>query len=118
MQTEHAVGWLNSKRTSLLFSVLAFALTADFDFLLLFSWFCVSNPDALSFSVLHRSHGQYRTMRVADDTFGGAAEPDVLQPRVAMRGQADQVRTQRLGRVANLFKRLALADNGRNIQPC
>jgi hypothetical protein len=46
MQTEHAVGWLNSKRTSLLFSVLAFALTADFDFLLLFSWFCVSNPDA------------------------------------------------------------------------
>jgi hypothetical protein len=46
MQTEHAVGWLNSKRTSLLFSVLAFALTADFDFLLSFSWFCVSNPDA------------------------------------------------------------------------
>ena len=46
MQTEHAVGWLNSKRTSLPFSVLAFALTADFDFLVLFSWFCVSNPDA------------------------------------------------------------------------
>ena len=46
METKHAVGWLNSKRTSLLFSVLSFALTADFDFLLLFSWFFVSNPDA------------------------------------------------------------------------
>lgn len=46
MQAEHAAGWLNSKRTSLLFSVLAFALTTDFDFLLLFSWFFVSNPDA------------------------------------------------------------------------
>lgn len=33
MQTEHAVGWLNSKRTSLLLSILAFALTTDFDFL-------------------------------------------------------------------------------------
>ena len=46
MQTEHAVGWLNSKRTSLLFSALAFALTTDFDVLGMFSWFFVSNPDA------------------------------------------------------------------------
>jgi hypothetical protein len=46
MQTEHATGWLNSKRTSLLFSALAFALTTDFDFLVLFSWCFVSNPDA------------------------------------------------------------------------
>ena len=46
MQTEHAVAWLNSKRTSLLLSILAFALTTDFDFLVLSSWFLVSNSDA------------------------------------------------------------------------
>ena len=53
-----------------------------------------------------------------DDAFGGAAEPDVFQPRVTVRGQDNQVRTQRLGRVANFFKRLALPDDGRNVHPC
>src|ERR1017187_4767153 len=55
------------------------------------------------------------TMRVADDALGGAAEPGVFQPRMAVRGQDNEVRAQRRGRVANLFKRLAVADNGRNV---
>ena len=57
-------------------------------------------------------------MRVADDALGGAAEPDVFQPRVTVRRQGNKVRAQRLGREVNLFKRLAVADNGRNVHPC
>ena len=47
---------------------------------------------------------------MTDHAFGGAAEPGVLQARVAVRGQHNHVRTQRLGRLVNYFERLSVAD--------
>src|SRR5262245_25050587 len=53
------------------------------------------------------AHRQHRTGRVADDPLRGAAQDRVSQPRVAVRGDDNQIDFEFTGRISDFAKRCA-----------